>query len=420
MTFQDPAFQRKNGAARLDDATELNEVVAAIKARDKEINDFATKAAEEIKATGKVANETKAALEKLSADGAGLADRLLAVEQKLGRRGNVSDTPKSLGAKFTESSEFKSFNGSGSVRLNIKANELTSLTTDASGSVGDAVVAQRLPGILLPAERVLTIRDLLLPGRTSSNAVEYVEETGYTNAAATRAELGAVAQSTLKFDLKTVNVKNIAHHVVASRNILADIPMLESYIDVRLRYGLAQVAEDQLLAGDDTGSNLKGLLEYASAFAETTYSVLATDTRIDTIRRAVLQVRVAELRPTFVVLNPIDWAAIELTKDTTGRYIEVTIREGGAPRLWRLAVVESTAITAGEFLVGATMGAQIFDREEAFVEVATQHSDFRLNGKVAIIGEERLALAVTRPESFVHGQFALGNGGGGSPDSINA
>jgi HK97 family phage major capsid protein len=420
MSFHDPAFGRKNAGARLDDATELNEVVAAIKARDKEINDFAEKAAEEIKATGKVANETKSALEKLSTDGAGLADRLLAVEQKLSRRGGISETPQSLGAKFTASDSWKGFSGSGNVRMGVKANELTSAITDANGSVGDAIQPQRVPGILMPAERMPTIRDLLLPGRTSSNAIEYVEETGYTNAAATRDELGAIAQSTLKFDLKTANVKSIAHHVVASRQVLSDVPMLASYIDTRLRYGLRMAEEEQLLAGNGTGSNIEGLFEFAIPFAESSYSDIVTDTRLDTIRRAALQVRVAELRPTFVCLNPVDWAAIELTKDDTGKYIFVNILQTGAPpQLWRLAVVETTAMDVGEFLVGATDAAQIWDREDAFVEVATQHSDFRLNGKVAIIGEERLALTVTRPEAFVRGQFDLGSGGGGSPTSIN-
>jgi hypothetical protein len=98
MSFHDRDFGRKNAGSRLDDATELNEVVAALKARDAEITDFATKAAAEIKANGQMATETKSALDKLSTDGAGLADRLLAVEQKLSRRGGI-ETPQSLGPR---------------------------------------------------------------------------------------------------------------------------------------------------------------------------------------------------------------------------------------------------------------------------------------------------------------------------------
>ncbi len=225
------ALRRKSAEDRVDDASEFTAVMAALKGRDAEITTFAAKADAEIKATGKMATETKSALEKLSADGASLADRLQAVEQKMTRRTFGPTPAKSVGQQFTESDAFKAIAGrlTGDVRatLAVKANELTSLTTDANGSVGDAVVPQRLPGILMPAERELTIRDLILPGRTSSSSVEYVEETGFTNAAATRAELGAVEQSTLKFDLQTASVKNIAHHVIASRNILADVPMLQ-------------------------------------------------------------------------------------------------------------------------------------------------------------------------------------------------
>lgn len=415
MTMHTPSreFAWKNAGARVDDQLELKAVMDALKARDAEIQRFAEKASAEIKATGQIASETKSALEKLSTQGAGLSDRLLAVEQKLARRVGAIESAKSIGEQFTESEDFKilQVKGSGTARLNLKATTITSLTTDANGSAGDLIVPQRLPGIVMPAERQLSIRNLLLPGRTSSNAVEYVEETGFTNAAATVAETGTRAQSDLKFELKTVNVKNIAHWVAASKNILSDVPMLASYIDTRLRYGLAREEEDQLLRGDGTGNNVKGIVHHASLFKETVYSGVG-DTRIDTIRRATLQVRVAELRPTFVVMHPQDWAEIELTKDTNDRYIWVNVQQGGTPQMWRLAVVETTAMNADEFLVGATMGAQVFDREDAAVQVSTDHSDFFTRGQVAVRAEERLALAVYRPEAFVLGQFTLG----GSPN----
>ncbi|HWA18965.1 MAG TPA: phage major capsid protein [Devosia sp.] len=417
MSFIDPGFRRKNAGARLDDATELNAVMTALKARDAEIKSFAEKASAEIKATGQMATETKAALEKLSTSGAELSDRLVAVEQKLARRASGGlESVKSIGEQFTESDDFKAMQtrGRGTARMGLKASTITSLTTDAPGSAGDSIVTQRLTGILGPAERELTIRDLLLPGRTSSNAVEYVEETGYTKAAATVGETDPRPQSDLKFDLKTSNVKTIGHFIAASKNILADVPMLQSYIDTRMRYGLKLEEEEQILAGDGLGNNLKGILSYASPFYQSTYSDEANDTRIDTIRRAVLQVRVAELKPTFVALNPVDWAGIELTKDDVGRYIWVNVQVGGTPQIWRLAVIETTALNDGEFLVGATMGAQVFDRQDAAVEVSTEHADYFTNGKVAILAEERLALTVTRPESFVHGYFDLG----GSP-SLN-
>jgi HK97 family phage major capsid protein len=403
-------FRRKNAAARLDDAVELNEVVAALKSRDAEIKQFSEKATAEIKATGAMATETKAALEKLAEAGTETQDRLQALEQKMARRAMGGSDQKSLGEQFTELPGFKSMQDSreGTVRLNVKANTITSATTDAAGSVGAGIVADRRPGVIELPQRDLTIRQLLLPGTTSSNAIEFVREKGFNNNAAPVAENPGQAkpQSDIQFELLTTPVRTIAHWFAASKQVLTDIPMLQSYINGKALIGLGLEEEDQILVGDGIGQNLHGLIPQASTFKETLYSD-AADTMIDTIRRAALQVRVAQYRPTFVVLNPVDWAAIELTKDDEKRYIEVSIRSGGEMRLWRLNVIETTAIAQGQFLVGATMGAQVFDREEAAVQISTSHSDFFTKNLIAILAEERLALAVTRPESFVHGYFEL-------------
>lgn len=84
------------------------------------------------------------------------------------------------------------------------------------------------------------------------NALEYVKETGFVNNAGMVAEAAAKPQSDLKFDLVSTTAKVVAHYVKASRQILSDSSMLASYIDGRLRYGLAFKEEQQLLNGDGT------------------------------------------------------------------------------------------------------------------------------------------------------------------------
>jgi HK97 family phage major capsid protein len=70
-------------------------------------------------------------------------------------------------------------------------------------------------------------------------------------------------------------------------------------------------------------------------------------------------------------------------------------------------VVETPAMTADKFLVGAfKLGAQIFDREDANVEISTEDSDNFRKNLVTIRAEERLALAVYRPEAFIKGDFS--------------
>lgn len=399
-------LQRKE---RADDQLELKSVMEALDKRDAEIKTFAEKASEEIKQHGKILDDTKTVLDGLVKSGLGLQDRLQEVEQKLARRFSANDPAgaKSLGEQFSETDDLKSLaeKGRGIARMNVKAvTNITSATT-GTGGVGVAIEPMRVPGIITAPERQFTIRDLIMPGRTGSNAIEFVQESGFQNMAAMVAEGNPKPQSDLSFELKTTTVKTIAHWFRASKQVLADIPLLQSYINGRAIYGLKYKEEEQLIAGDGTGQNLLGLIPQATAFDDALRKV--GDTKIDTLRRAILQVRIAEYRASAIALNPIDWADIELQKDDNGSYIWVNVQEGGTQRMWRLPVVDTNAVPEGEFLVGAmNIAAQVFDREDAAVEVSTEDGDNFRNNMVTIRAEERLALAVYRPESFVHGEFA--------------
>ena len=194
-------YGRKNAGEAADTGAEFKDVMAALAKRDGEIKAFAEKANAEIKATGQVAAETKTALDSLVRDGTALQSRLMEVEQKLARRGGGNGEPavKSNGVLFTESEDFKAMKarGVGTASFAVKAvTSVTSVTT-GTGGVGDAIVPQRLPYIVAPGQRTFTIRDLLMPGRTSSNAIEYVRESGFQNSAAPVAELALKPQSDL-------------------------------------------------------------------------------------------------------------------------------------------------------------------------------------------------------------------------------
>ncbi len=337
--------------------------------------------------------------------------RLDDVEQKMARKaGEIVETTKSAGYTFIENDEVKAFlaNPRGGVRLSVECKAIiSSLLTDADGSAGDLLVPQRL-GIIAPVVRRLTIRDLLMPGRTNQASIQYPKETGFTNSAATHTETAGTTkpQSEIKFDIVTTSVTTIAHWVLATRQILDDAPMLQSYIDGRLRYGLKLVEENQLLNGGGTGTDLNGIYTQATA-STANLAVVSAPTKIDVIRVAMLQATLAEFPPNGVVLHPTDWAGIELTKDTAGAYIIGSPQDSAQPRLWGLPVVETQAMALDKFLVGSfNMGAQIFDREDANVAVSTEDSDNFRKNLVTILAEERLALAVYRPESFVKGDFS--------------
>lgn len=339
--------------------------------------------------------------------------RLDEMEQKLARRGNPDpDQGKSAGYRFIENDEIKSFmaNPQAGRRVGMEMPSkaiISSLTTDADGSAGDLLEPMRLAP-LAPVQRRLTIRDLLMPGRTSQASIQYPKETGFTNSADTHTETAGTAkpQSEIKFDIVTTSVTTIAHWVLATRQILDDAPMLQSYIDGRLRYGLKLIEEDQLLNGGGTGTDLNGIYTQATA-STANLAVVATPTKIDVIRIAMLQASLAEFPASGVVMHPTDWASIETLKDTAGAYLIGNPQDRTDARLWGLPVVATQAMTLDKFLVGSfNMGAQIFDRQDARVEISTEDSDNFRKNLVTILAEERLALAVYRPEAFVKGDFS--------------
>jgi HK97 family phage major capsid protein len=408
-------FGRKDAASPAHEVSpaEFKELAEQVKGALGEVQDFATKAAEALRKGEELTAEQKTkvdeALTKLNGFEA-LAAQVAELEQKAARAGARPEQPKSAGYKFIEDEGVKAFlaNPSAGKRVGVDVKAIvSSLTTAADGSAGDLIVPQRAP-MVDPVNRRLTVRDLLTPGRTISNAIQYPKETGFTNNAATVSETSGAAKpsSELQFDLVTTSVTTIAHWILATRQILDDVPMLQSYIDGRLRYGLGYIEDNQLLNGAGTGTDLNGIYTQATA-STANLAVISSPTKLDVLRAAMLQASLANIPPTGIVLHPTDWFTIETTKDTAGAYIIGNPQDNTDKRMWGLPVVETPAMTSGKFLVGAfKYGAQIFDREDARVEISTEDSDNFRKNLVTVLAEERLALAVYNTLAFVKGDFA--------------
>ena len=352
-----------------------------------------------------LSKETSAKVDELLLKQGELQARMLEAEQKLVNAksgGERLDRQQSAGELVVASDQMEGVNASfrGSRRVSVPRAAITS----APASGGSLVGPDRRQEIIMPPERRLTIRDLIAPGTTTSNSYEYVRETGFTNNAASVAENTAKPYSELTFELVTAAVRTLAHLFKASRQILDDSAALQSYIDARARYGLLMVEETQLLYGNGTGANLQGLMTLAETYAAPGGLVVTGEQRIDRLRLALLQAELSEFPADGIVLNPIDWAAIELTKDSEGRYIVGQPQEGTAARLWNRPVVSTQAMQQDDFLTGAfRLGAQILDRMEIEILISTENADDFEKNMVTIRAEERLAFAVYRPEAFVTG-----------------
>jgi HK97 family phage major capsid protein len=390
-----------------DKIGELGTSLASIK---EQVGNLAVDFTSKLAANGEVSAELKEKTDKALSELGDMTTRLGDLEKRAAReKDEGANEQKSLGDMVIDSADYKAGMLTGASRGSIKVTADRAAITSANTTVGagrsqgtSLVPGARVPGIFGLPERTLTIRDLVLPGQTSSSSIEYVKETGYTNNAAPVAETTAKPYSDLTFDMTSAPVRTIAHLFKASRQILDDAPALRSYIDGRARYGLRFAEENQLLNGSGTGQNIHGLVPQATAFSPA--FTLPGATGIDRLRLAILQVVLAEYPATAFVLNPIDWTKIELTKDAGGNYIIGNPQGSLTPTLWNLPVVSTQAMAAGEFLTGAfSFAAQIFDRLDIEVLLSSENVDDFEKNMFTIRAEERLAFAVYRRESFVTG-----------------
>lgn len=374
-----------------------------------EVKQFATEFRTKTAAGDKINEEAKEKADKALTELTGLRSEITELSQKLaqGRRGGGDDEPqlKSLGHEVANHADIKAYaegGAKGTVGISVKA------ITTGSGSAGGLIRPDRQTDIVGLTRMGLRVRDLLTPGQTEGNAIEYAYQTTRTNNAAAVAETTQKAESAYAWDVATAPVRTIAHWVPASRQAMDDIPQLESLIDGELRWGLDDVEDAELLLGDNTGQHLNGLYTQATAYSQPSGVSVSNETRIDRLRLGILQVELADYAPDGMVLHPTQWANIELTKDSASGYVFANPQGVAGPILWGRPVVSTKRIGSGNWMVGAfKLAAQIFDRMETEVRISDQDRDNFIKNMLTVRAEKRLALVVRRPTALVKGNFTF-------------
>lgn len=345
------------------------------------------------------------------------------VEREVARHSSVGDA-------FLNSAEFKALQGGkagATMHSPFMTKSLGQKDIYSGLPTGDPSAFGRIDrdGIVPLAMRRNRVRDLFPARSTTAAVIEYFRQTGFVSGGGWSGNNASVVpeyansafsgtngkpQSTMTFVGEQAPVRTIAHWEAAHRNVLADEPQLRSIIDNELLYGLRLQEDAQILSGTGTGEDLQGILN-TTDIQEYTWSNGATDpvadTKADALRRAATLSYLAYYEPTGIIVHPSDWEDIELTKNEQGTYLlAMSVASGADARVWRIPVIDTPAIAAGTALIGAFgTGAQLYDREAASIRVSEQHSDFFVRNAIVVLAEERMALAVKRPESFVKVNF---------------
>lgn len=390
----------------------LNETIAAIQKHHE-------KAAEEIKNHGTMFADTKASIEKLQ-------QQVDAIDLKLvEQQRNTPAAEKSILETLKENDDVSRLlrHKKGRAIFTLsgeQANQVMDQKAILSGGAGygtasgGVIPIERIPTIVQEARRRLRVRDLLPARPTQSPLIYYVKVSVPMAIASPQVEGSAKAETSVQFTTASVAVQTLAVFIKASKQVLDDFTELDGFIRASLPYYVNKAEDLQLLTGSGTGQDLNGMVTQASAFNGGLLSAAAGYTRIDQIGAAIEQVDIIDEVPaTFVVLNPRDWWNLRRTKDGFGRYILGDPQNEGNPTIWDLNVVSTTAMASGTFLVGNgdPAAVEIRDRMEMQVDVSTEDVDNFEKNLVTIRAEKRLALIVSRPQSFITGTFATSPAG---------
>lgn len=375
---------------------DINEVKAAIDAHGKAIDAAIEKYEGQIKEQGKATDEVRAEVKALSEK---FEATITELAQKMDKAGQEGEKPLTAGAEFVKSDAYKQLVGGQTQRARIEVKN-TVVSNDTT------VFPDQRPGIIRGDFAPLTIRQVIPTINVSTNMVNSLREDTWTNSAAEVSQGAAKPESDLTFEQYNVPITTVAHWIKVSTQLLADAPAVAAYIDTRLRDGLAQRIDQQLLLGNGTSPNLSGLTDSGNY---TAYTASSGDNLVDAINRAKYQLWATGNAPDTVIVNPADWGAMERIREntTSGAYLYGAPGVAAGLNPFGVQVVLSNHMPQGFFLIGALRSAAIiYARQGATIEMGYVNDDFTKN-LVTIRAEERLGLGVDRPSAILYGDYSL-------------
>jgi HK97 family phage major capsid protein len=246
-----------------------------------------------------------------------------------------------------------------------------------------------------PAPHVL---DVFPQTTTSMSTVLYMEETTFTNNAAETAEGGQYPEGALALTERSSEVRKIPVFLPVTDEQFEDEARSRAYVENRLPFMLRQRIDSQLLVGNGTAPNLRGMENVTGIQSQ----ALGSDPIPDALYKCMRQIRddgFAE--PSHVFIRPSKWETIQLMRTADGVYIWGHPSMPGPRTIWGVPVIETTAVTATKAALGDfTNFSEVSVRRGIDVQISNSHGTYFIEGKLAIRADVRLAVIFYRPKAF--------------------
>lgn len=238
-------------------------------------------------------------------------------------------------------------------------------------------------GVSKAPDRAPFILDIISTGVANSLTIYWAQRktrtdnSGFvTEATLTKVGGGSASESVLGYETKSATMQNLLAFIKVSNNSLDDIDWLLSEIQTELLTLMALKLDAALLTGAVATEGFDGILTAATAFnaGGKTLPAGVTPNKYDALKFAATQIKKANFRPNYVVLNPDDLLAMELERDDEGGYLWPPYL-AAQPQFAGIRIIENTGITSGTYLIGDFSKAKFWMRKGMDLKIHDQNED---------------------------------------------
>lgn len=263
-------------------------------------------------------------------------------------------------------------------------------------SASDVVTSVQIADVdrsIAPLPRRTAVADYFSNAQISGNAITYFLQGAYEGTPAATAEGAKKPQNSTSFESKTLALTKIAAYIKETDEILYDEPFLASEVQNSLIHQVGKV-EDATIINAILSTSGIGAADYNGT----------TITFADGILKAIQKVKNdSAYDASVVVLNPEDIFELFTSKDGNrqyygggyflGAYGNGTFSLPGS--IWGVEILASSSVSKGSALVAAREAVKIWRKSGIDVRLFEQNEDDAIYNRVTLVGETRLAAAVT-------------------------
>lgn len=282
-----------------------------------------------------------------------------------------------------------------------------------STSAGELTIPMQTGIIDNPFLKRIVLRDVVTTSPCDTDSYEYVRITSFDNQAAEVAEASSVSgtsgtkpTSSVTFQRIQEHIQDIAHLMHTTNKALQDAGELQTLLNVYGINGVESRLQYQMIRGDGSAPNLRGVLNTPNIQTQTFASSI-----VETALRAQTAVTLdfddidgddgGGAEPTAYVMNPLDWQEFQLARDEEGRFYWGGPSVIGPRSLWSLPVITTQAVPRGRPIVADWRFARLWDRQQIIVRFFEQNRDYAERNMVLVRAEGRFGFGLIRPQAFV-------------------